>query len=58
MFYQTYTAHKPPQSPLAGTQWCHPLLLHAVCSKHIPFVCFQGATEALSAFFVPGDLDL
>jgi len=26
----------------ANTQWCHPLLLHAVCSERIPFVCCRG----------------
>jgi len=36
------TKHTPhantPKSSPAATQWCHPLLLHAVCSERIPFV--------------------
>ena len=27
VFYQTYTARKPPKSPPAGTKWCRSLLL-------------------------------
>jgi len=45
MFYQTYTARKPPKSSPAATQWCRPLLLHAVCSEPIPFVCCLGWRE-------------
>ena len=33
-------------------------MLHAVCSERIPFVRILGVSAALSAFFVPGDLDL
>ena len=46
------------QHPLAATKWAHPLLLHAVCSDCIPFIRTRGVSAVLSAFFVPGDLDL
>ena len=42
IFYQTYTACKPPKSPLTETQWCRPLPLHAVCNERIPCVCCRG----------------
>jgi len=59
MFYQTHTARKlPGNHPLAGMEWCRPLLLHAACSQCIPFVRCQGVTGALSTFSVPDDFDL
>ena len=56
MIHQTYTARKPPKTPLAATKWARPLLLHAVCCKRIPFVRKQGVSAALSAFLSPATL--
>jgi len=57
-----FTKHKPHASPWnqspTGTEWRHPPLLHAVCSECIPIVCCRRVTGVLSAFVVPGDLDL
>jgi len=46
MFYQTFTACKPPKPSPAGTVWCRERI-HC-----------RGMTGALCAFSVPGDLDL
>jgi len=50
MFYQTWTACRLPKSPPAVTEWSRPLLLHAVCSEHIPFLHCREVTGVLSAF--------
>jgi len=50
MIHQTYTARKPPKTPLTATKWARPLLLHAVCSERIPFVRTRGVSSALSSF--------
>ena len=49
MIHQTHTARKPPKTPPGS---------HAVCSERIPFVRTQGVSAAISAFLVPGELDL
>jgi len=38
--------HPPP----AGTEWCCLLLLHVVCSEHMPFIRCWGLTGVLSTF--------
>jgi len=59
MFSQTFTARKLPISPPAGTEWCRPLLMHAICSERIYHsYAARGVTTALRAFCVLGDLDL
>jgi len=39
--------------PLAAAEWARPLLLHAVYSKRIPFICTWGVSAVLSTFFCP-----
>jgi len=57
MFYQTYTARKPPNHPRQGRNgavrcWC---TLFAASAYHS---YAAGVTAALGVFFVSGDLDL
>jgi len=44
--------HASPRNhpPGIGTEWCRPLLMHAVCSERIPFVPCLGVMGVLSAF--------
>jgi len=57
MFYQTYIARRPPQSPPAATEWsvCFCMTLFAVSAFHSVAVGGDGSAQRV---FVPGDLDL
>jgi len=50
MFYQTYTARRPPKSPPAVTECLRMLLHDVICSEYIPFHRRWGDRSAQHIF--------
>jgi len=53
LFYQTQTAHRPPKSPPAATEWSYLLLLDVFCSERVPLRHCRGRVIGAQRIYCP-----